>query len=291
MTNRKYYCPAGAGIARLAIGAMLLLACSGASATEVLRDLVYRKASKQELRLDIFRPENTTAPCPVVLMIHSGGWIQGDKSSQEHFGLALADIGILAIGANYRLAPDFPYPKPVRDCQAALKWVRQHAQDYGGDPQRIGILGESAGAQLASLAGLLDAKSLAGKSGKASVRAVANLLGPTDLPGWWEFEPSQLYLVPFLGGSPATKSKQYRQASPLYQVGPYAPAFLNLYGTADTLVPLSQGTSFDAALVAVGADSMLVLMEGADHYWPPSSDFARQEKEAVLEFFRTRLNN
>jgi acetyl esterase/lipase len=273
--------------------AIALAAIPPSAYSEVLTDIVYRKVGRQELRLDIYRPENTTGPSAVVLMFHSGGWISGDKTLQARFGNALATSGIITIGANYRLAPEFPYPKAVRDCQAALKWVRAHASEYDGDPHRIGLLGESAGAQLAALVGMLDAKSRSGSSSakQTPVRAVANLLGPVDLVALWQQPISQQYLLAFFGGTPTEKAKTYRLASPINYLGPKLPTFLNIYATADTFVPLQQGESFHAALTAAGDESTLKYLVGADHGWPPDSPYAQQEQDAVLQFFTTVLAN
>ena len=288
MRATRYYCFKQASVSGLALLLLLLNGSTGFAAV-ITRNVLYATVSKQELQLDVFKPEVTTGTCPVVLMLHPGGWIHGDKTSQDHFGVDLANAGIIAVGVNYRLAPAFMYPKQLNDAQGALKWVRRNIGQYGGDPSRIGILGESAGAQLGALTGLLDNRGKK-KSGRLPpVRAVVNMLGPTDLVAWWNFEPSRSYLQTYLGGDPVGRAKQYRQASPINLVDANAPSFLNVYATADTLVPLSQGTAFHQALVQAGVDSSLVLLQGADHYWPPEAPYTNQESQAMLAFFRTRF--
>ncbi len=114
---------------------------------EVLRDRPYRDGRRADQRLDVYRPL-TPGPHPVVLYIHGGGFRILSKDSHWMMGLAFARQGYLVFNISYRLAPRHPFPAALEDCCAAYAWVVRNAASYGGDPSRLLLAGESAGANL-----------------------------------------------------------------------------------------------------------------------------------------------
>ena len=115
---------------------------------ERIRDLPYRDTGHALHRLDIYRPVDREGPLPVVLYIHGGGFRILSKDSHWLMGLAFARRGYVVANISYRLAPRDPFPAAVEDSCAALAWVADHIEAYGGDPSRIVFAGESAGANL-----------------------------------------------------------------------------------------------------------------------------------------------
>ena len=158
-----------------ALGAMLFL-CAGlvngraAAAGGIpdnvvlLSNLRYRDGSRACV-LDLALPKaRADRPRPAVVVIHGGGWIEGDKSSfdvQRTPGniIDFAAAGFVAASVNYRLSREAPFPAGLYDCQAAVRWLRAHAGEYHLDPNRIGAYGNSAGGHLALLLGLLGPSS------------------------------------------------------------------------------------------------------------------------------------
>ncbi len=139
----------------------------------------------RKLHLDIFRPANGDT-CPALLMVHGGGWSSGDRSMEEPMAVALAARGYVCIPVEYRLSPEALYPAAIYDVKSAIRWVRAHAADYGIDPQRIAISGESAGGLLADLAGATNGNPhYEGEGGyphmPSTVQAVVDLDGVADL--------------------------------------------------------------------------------------------------------------
>jgi acetyl esterase len=114
---------------------------------EVIRDLSYG-ARGEANALDIYRPHFGERPLPVVLYLHGGGFRILSKNTHWMMGLAFSRAGYLVVNANYRLAPRYTYPAALEDAAEALEWVWDHIADYGGDPSRVVIAGESAGANL-----------------------------------------------------------------------------------------------------------------------------------------------
>ncbi len=116
---------------------------------EVLRDIPYLDTGRPEHRLDVYRPRrSSTEAVPVVLYVHGGGFRILSKDTHWVMGLAFARRGYLVFNIGYRLAPEHPYPAALSDTCAALLWVQQHAQRWGGDIDRLALAGESAGANL-----------------------------------------------------------------------------------------------------------------------------------------------
>jgi acetyl esterase len=118
---------------------------------EVIRDVPYRDSDSPDHLLDVWRPVDRTEPLPVVLYIHGGGFRILSKDTHWIMATAYARRGMVVFNINYRLAPKHPYPAGVEDALAALPWVVDHAAEYGGDPTRIVLAGESAGANLATV--------------------------------------------------------------------------------------------------------------------------------------------
>lgn len=137
-----------AGLAK--VGAALPVARLDRHGVERIADVPYRVSGLSEHLLDVYRPAERTDPLPVVLYVHGGGFRILSKDSHWMMGLAFAKAGYLVFNASYRLAPAHPYPAAVEDTCAAWQWARQNAEAYGGDPERMVVAGESAGANLAT---------------------------------------------------------------------------------------------------------------------------------------------
>lgn len=131
-----------------------LLAAQDRSGVTVTRDLAYGADARQ--KLDVYRPETPIVQrLPIVVFFHGGGFIRGDKRERENAGLRFAREQLLAVVPGYRLAPAHPWPAGAQDVAAVLDWVRNHASGMGGDPNRIFLAGESAGAAHVATATLL----------------------------------------------------------------------------------------------------------------------------------------
>jgi acetyl esterase/lipase len=129
----------------LALGLVTL-----ADAQEVKRDIPYATPPLERQVLDVYSPPHAKN-LPVVFWIHGGGWQTGDKSSVQQKPQAFMDKGFVFVSTNYRLLPNVDMGTIVRDIAKSIHWVYDHIAEYGGDPQRILVMGHSAGAQLAAL--------------------------------------------------------------------------------------------------------------------------------------------
>lgn len=100
--------------------------------------------------LDVYYPDGTTSPLPTIVSIHGGGYVYGTKELYRRYGMDMARRGFAFVNFNYRRAPKWKFPTPLADTNAVLEWVVKNAKRYHLDPDRIILVGDSAGAQLAS---------------------------------------------------------------------------------------------------------------------------------------------
>jgi acetyl esterase/lipase len=175
------------------------------------------------------------------------------------------------------------FPAAVADVRCAVRWLRANAPALGLDPARVGALGFSAGAHLASMLGVgadgtggpppdesAAAGCLAPPGGSAAVQAVVSVAGPQDLRVNGPYTQEQARLVTnFLGAFPGDAPAVAALASPVAHVGPRAAPFLLVHGTADGLVPVAHARRMRDALRAAAVPATLVELRGAGHSFPP----------------------
>ena len=129
---------------------MALAVATEGHAQEIKRDIPYASPAQERQVLDVYSPTDAKN-LPVVFWIHGGGWQTGDKTSVQLKPQAFMDKGFVFVSTNYRLLPQVDMGTIVRDIAKSIRWVHDHIAEYGGDPQRLFIMGHSAGAQLAAL--------------------------------------------------------------------------------------------------------------------------------------------
>jgi acetyl esterase/lipase len=150
---------------------------------KVVRDLEYGRIGQRKLLLDLYLPENSDKPMPLIVWVHGGGWAAGSKEQvgavrQLQRGYAVASIG-------YRLSGEAIFPAQIEDCKAAVRWLRAHAKDFQLDAEHCGAWGSSAGGHLVALLGTsggvkeFDAGDNLDQTSR--VQAVCDFYGPTDL--------------------------------------------------------------------------------------------------------------
>lgn len=260
--------------------------------TILSKNLVYREIEGLELKLDVYRPiQKSDTPLPVVLWIHGGGWLKGSKENCKAAYLAQHDFAVVSVG--YRLTDVAQWPAQIEDCYAAVRWIRENAETYDFDPERIGAWGGSAGGHLAAILGTRQA----GKEKVSSrVQAVCDWYGPTDLltmpPNVVSEKRTREQVeksngAKLLGAPVPDIPEKAKDASALYHVSKEDPPFLIMHGSADPGVPVIQSQRFHEALEKAGVDSELILLEGAGH---GGKDFQTQKvKDTVRRFFEEKL--
>jgi acetyl esterase/lipase len=261
----------------------------------IVRDLTYATVDGEALQLDLYLPEEYHTALPLVMWIHGGGWVTGARSPCPVAMLATRGYAVASI--SYRLSQgEVVFPAPLHDCKAAVRWLRSNAWRFGCDPERIGVLGASAGGHLGSLLGTVQGDAeLEGDEGvtgvSSRVQAVCALFAPSDFIHLEEVEDDHwrinLVAKALLHGPPRENPALAAAASPITHVSAGSAPFLLIHGTADGMVPPSQSQRMHAALEAAAATSTLLLIDGMPH---GNRTLAREDlRNAMHVFFDEHL--
>jgi acetyl esterase/lipase len=243
------------------------------------RNVEFARVAGKRLKLDVTIP-SAPAPAgrrlrPALMQIHGGAWVIGDKREQ---GIPLlnhmAAQGWVGFNVNYRLSPSVALPEHLHDLKRGLAWIKEHAEEYGVDPDFICVTGGSAGGHLTALMGLTpnDPRYQPGfEDADTSVAAAVPFYGLYDFTdeGAFGHDPQvfRKFLEPivvqaFLDEDP----ERFREVSPLHHVRADAPPFFVIHGDRDTLAPIEDARAFVEALRAVSHEPVLFAeMHGAQH--------------------------
>lgn len=246
---------------------MPLLALGCAAPTEH-PDVAYDPRFGASTTMDLYLPDDAAAAHPAVMFIHGGAWRAGDKDHARNLGPRLARSGYVVASINYRLLPDGVFPNNLADSLCALAYLRAHAEEHAIDPDRIAVMGYSAGAHLASLVGLAsehpelraDCEAARGQP-VAPPAAVISASGPQDMRRFWEDAGDKAGVEAIFGGSPEELPRAYELGSPRFHVRPGAPPFL-LVGDA---IDFGGIDDMRDALVEAGDAARLLRIAGSLH--------------------------
>jgi ribose transport system ATP-binding protein len=257
------------------------------------KDVVYTTVDGQDLRLDIMAPAGE-GPFPVIVTIHGGAWLAGDKASNRPLMERLVAAGYVAVSPQYRFCPKVIFPAQVHDVKAAVRWARSHAEELRADPDHIGAVGFSAGGHLSLMLGVTDGDDglegeIPADAPSSRVQAVVNYFGPTDMAADDIPAVSKPLLRDFLGGEPKEKPEAAKDASPLTFVTKDDPPTLTYQGTKDPLVPHTQAVKLADAQTAAGAPGRVELLIGAGHGW--GGDELDRTIAGTIAFFDQNLKN
>jgi alpha-L-fucosidase 2 len=236
---------------------------------ESIRDAEYARRGGIALTYDAYIPEKSR-PQPAVILVHGGGWEAGDKRTyiQPWFPV-FSKAGLAWFSIDYRLAPKDRFPAAVEDVEDAVRYLQKHAARFNIDPERIALVGESAGGHLVSLVAA---------RGKVRVRAAVSFYGIHDIE-LWRRQRGEMpkNIAQFLG------TADPKQASPITFVTKNTPPMLFIHGTEDRGVPLAQSAAMCAAMKAAGARCEVYAVEGAPH------GVEGWEKNPAFTGYKTRM--
>ncbi|MDH5603959.1 MAG: alpha/beta hydrolase [Cyclobacteriaceae bacterium] len=256
------------------------------------KDLLYRTTSTKDLKLDIYHKKDINGSAPLLVFIHGGGWTGGDKRDYLVYLLDFAKLGYVTATLSYRFAQEAKFPAAVIDVKCAIKWLKTHAGEYHIDPEKIAVIGGSAGGHLSMMIGYSsDVPELDGDcpndSTSSRVQAVVNFYGPTDLTT--EYGRNHSITKNFLGKTWEEDPDIFRHASPDHYLTADDPPTLIFHGTIDSLVPVSQSDNLKARLDSLGVDTYYHRLKG----WPHTMDAAVEVNEYcqyyMREFFQKYL--
>jgi acetyl esterase/lipase len=222
----------------------------------VLRDIAYAPEHGKRGLLDLYAPRSGARGAPVLFQIHGGAWVIGEKRQQAlPLMLHMARRGWVCVSANYRLSPRATFPDHLVDCKRALRWIREHVAEHGGDPRFVVATGGSAGGHLCSLVALTAGApeyQPGFEAVETRVQACVPFYGVYDLTNAFGTQPDdglRNFLERFVLKKPFAQHRaDYERASPIHRIHPDAPPFFVIHGTHDTLAPVAEARLFVDAL-------------------------------------------
>jgi acetyl esterase/lipase len=238
------------------------------------RGVEFAREGDRPLLLDVYEPRAPWLQSrPAIVQVHGGGWIVGTRSEQ---GIPLlnhlAAHGWVGFNIDYRLSPAATFPDQIVDVKRAIAWVREHAEEYGADPDFVCITGGSAGGHLCALAALTagDPEYQPGfEDADTSVAAAVPFYGVYDLTnaeGEYYDELQWVLEELVMKARVADDRELFERASPTHRVHAGAPPFCVLHGDRDTLVPVADARRFVAELRAVSERPVVYAeLAGAEH--------------------------
>ena len=275
---------------KLAAALLALLGCAPAAAADaadtqpvrVVRDITYLAGANDAAnkdKLDLYLPEGRT-DVPVIVSLHGGALMTGDKGQQTFIGERFASAGIAIAVINYRLSPGVAHPAHIQDAAAAFAWVKRHIAEYGGNPDQVFVIGHSAGAYLAALLALDDRYLAAHKLSTLDIRGVVPV--------------SAFYWVERPGVAPdrdksvwGTDQNVWVDASPAHHLHSGAPPVLILYADGDDEWRRQQNVEMARALKTAGnAHVEIALIAGRTHdtIWSHMAADGDEAADRIIQF-------
>jgi len=251
-------------------------------------DIQYGEAGGEKLLLDAHIPQ-TDGKHPVVVIVHGGGWMAGDRETDIVPVFAPVATNYTWFTIYYRLAPTNRWPACFDDVKTAIRWVKAHAADYKGDPDRIALLGYSAGGHLVTLAGTHP-------DPDTKVQAVIAFAPPTDLVADNERRGGLSVSMRNLFGYDSTNITDdvravLKENSPLTHVTPGLPPFLICQGSADKTVPANQSIAFVEKLRSVGVSTDLIEIPEGQHRIADWKKFDPSWQRKMIVWLNERMGN
>jgi acetyl esterase/lipase len=229
---------------------------------ETLRNVTYCTPGDSPQTMDVYFPD-AGGPWPVLVYVHGGAWMHGDKSEAGMFARLMTSQGYLVVSLNYRLYPAAQFPAMIQDVKCAIRSLRANAAQYNLDPNRVGAVGVSAGGHLVALLGTTDANTGwdVGEYMEQSsrVQVVIAMAGVMDLSQ--SFPNADIEAMKRVGFG------EYNvvEASPISHVTPDDPPFLLIHGERDELVPVEQSQLMYDRLIQENVPAQLVVVKNARH--------------------------
>jgi acetyl esterase/lipase len=259
-------------------------------------DIRYASDTIQKHLLDIYLPADAQGKLPLVIFVHGGAWLSNDKyADMGYMTQTVADIiknGFALASIDYRFSTQAVFPAQIQDCNLAVSFLYDHADQYGFDRDRFAIMGFSAGGHLASMVGLsknnnVESFFMPGTSKSFSLKAVVDFYGPAELilfPGADDERSPEGLLI---GAAPLDRPDLARTASPVTYVDENDPPFLIIHGEKDELVSDRQSRLLSSWLNVAGVQNELVIVKDAPHYG--SMFDVDQVREKVISFLTENM--
>jgi acetyl esterase/lipase len=260
-------------------------------AYDVERNIVYQTVNEKKLTLDIYKNKKSGLR-PILLVIHGGGWIKGEKED-ELFFKPYFDWGFSVVNIDYRLASTALAPAAVEDSLCALNWVTNNATKYNFDTKKIVLTGFSAGGHLSLTTGMMPDVTKFNQNcpetKPTKVAAIVNWSGITDVNDLLMGRNKKYFAVQWFGNQYSPREIEIaKNVSPINFVRSNIPPILTIHGEKDTFVPYSHAIRLHQALRQAGTINQLFTVKGAEH-----GGFSKVQKRqiyATIKVFLSKRN-
>lgn len=254
---------------------------------KVIRDITYHETPQGPQKLDLYLPW-THEWNPGMVYIHGGAWMFGSKGGvTAEYAVRMATLGYVGVDINYRLSSSVDFPAPVNDVNAAIKWLRKHANEYNIDTKQIGTLGNSAGGHLAALAGVTDDTPKFEPSGYPSdlssdVQAVVSHYGFYDFTA----QRDPVFPAALLGSEPDEIPEVAKAASPITHVSSDDPPHFLTHGIDDGTIPVTQAIRYRNTLKETGIPVWAWFLAEGEHGATNEPPFRATAMKKTQEFLQ-----
>lgn len=267
----------------------------------IIRDVTYLSTPNLNLEARLYIPDGE-CPFPCLLDVHGGAWVNGDRFNNTELDTALAEVGFLVAAVDFRQPPAFPYPAAVADVHAALRWLKTHAQDFGGDPQQVAALGASSGAQILLLVALRPFDPLYAAWSFPELGS-ADATVPCVVACWAISDPSARYTMAQEQAIERLVSAHQANFAPIERMeegnprlvvergeAQHLPDVLILQGTADANVTVAIQQGFRDTYQAAGGSCEVAVFPGLPHsFGSDGADGMRQAVACIQPFLERYL--
>jgi acetyl esterase/lipase len=260
------------------------------------RDVTYCTMNELPQKMDVYYP-SSGGPWPVLMYVHGGSWIEGDKADGESWK-SMTENDFLVVSVNYRLGDyQTKFPAMIEDVKCAVRFLRAHSAEYNIDPNHVAAIGVSAGGHMVALLGTAD-ESAGWDVGEyleqsSKVQAVIDMSGISDFT---RNIPNGLNTsIYYTFGELANKNTPENiTVSPISYITPDDPPFLIIHGDSDGVVPVEQARILHDKLTETGVPSTLVIVEGGDHgFRKPTGEDANptgaEINQMIIEYLEGNL--
>ena len=259
---------------------------------EIKDNISIGKNSNQDLIADLFLPPEGDSNGAAIVIVHGGGWREGDKSQLRGYGILLAREGFVCLCTSYRLSEEEKWPAQIQDVKCAVRYIRANADLLNIDPNRIGISGNSAGGHLSLMAGLRKYNpKFEGEAGNnevnSSVKAVCAIYPPAQIRKYENTDPINDAYKTLMGVE--APQEEYDLASPLLQIRDDFPPTMLIHGSTDSVVNLSDTTDLYKILVDLNIPAELHIYSEEEHAFDSQSGYGRSVADLQALFFQKYL--
>ncbi len=248
--------------------------------------IIIGKAGKKNLEGDLFLPPDHDSGRPAILIIHGGGWREGDRTQLRGYAILLARLGFVTLSTSYRLSKEAIWPAQIEDVNCALRYLRANSNTLGIDKERIGVSGNSAGGHLALMAGS-KVKRFEGKGGNnnesSHVKAVCAIYPPARIKKLDNTDPLDNAFLALMGEK--AEQSDYDAASPINYINKhYIPTML-IHGSADNVVSLRDTNDLYKKLLKYNIPAELHIFSEEDHAFDGKNEYGRVVSDLQGLFF------